>query len=86
MLYRLFAFATIIAQIYYGSIAIGYLSDKKIPQLIYSVVSVACTVTGAVISSPVMWAMADIIIGIMTAVNCIVIILLRRRLVLYRMR
>ena len=76
----LFAFATIIAQIYYGIISIEYLTKRKIPQVIYSVLSVAVTVMGSVVSSPVMWNLADIIIGIMTAVNCSVIIILRRRL------
>ncbi len=76
----LFAFATIIAQIYYGVISIGYLTSKKTPQIIYSILSVGCAIGGSVISSPVMWLSADIIIGIMTAVNCIVIVLLRSRL------
>lgn len=73
----LFAYATILAQLYYGNIAIGYLSNKKRIRFIYSVVSVACTVIGAMISAPVVWLSADIIIGMMTVVNCIVIILLR---------
>lgn len=76
----LFAFATIIAQIYYGVISIGYISAKKTPQIIYYILSVGCAIIGSVISSPVMWLTADLIIGIMTAVNCIVIILLRSRL------
>ncbi|MBE6625821.1 MAG: alanine:cation symporter family protein [Ruminococcaceae bacterium] len=76
----LFAFATIIAQIYYGVISIGYLTSRKIPQIIYFALSAACAVLGSVISSPVMWLSADLIIGIMTAVNCTVIILLRSRL------
>lgn len=76
----LFAFATIIAQIYYGVISVGYLTKRKIPQVIYSVLSVAVTVAGSVVSSPVMWNLADVIIGIMTAVNCFVIIILRSRL------
>ena len=76
----LFAFATIIAQIYYGVVSIGYMTKKKIPQIIYYLLSVGCAVAGSVISSPVMWLAADLIIGIMTAVNCTVIILLRSRL------
>ena len=76
----LFAFGTIIAQIYYGVISIAYISDKKTPQIIYYILSVGCAIIGSVISSPVMWLSADLIIGVMTAVNCIIIILLRSRL------
>lgn len=76
----LFAYSTVIAQLYYGTIAIRYFSDKKIPQVIYSVISVGACVLGSVISAPVMWTIADLLIGTMTAVNCEVIIMCRRRL------
>ena len=76
----LFAYATIIAQLYYGVVAVGYFSGRKTPRLIYSVLSLSSCVAGSVMTAPVMWTLADTIIGIMTAVNCIVIILLRRRL------
>lgn len=76
----LFAYATIIAQIYYGTIAIGYITDKKAPRMVYYFLSVFCAVIGSVISSRVMWLSTDIILGIMTALNCVVIILLRRDL------
>lgn len=74
----LFAYATIIAQIYYGTIAIEYISDKKAPKYVYYALSVVCAVIGAVISSEVMWLSADIILGVMTVSNCAVIILLRK--------
>ena len=76
----LFAFSTVIAQIYYGTAAIRYLSGKRAPQVIYTALSVICACAGSVISSPVMWMLADGIIGIMTAVNCGVLIILRRRI------
>lgn len=75
----LFAYGTIIAQIYYGTVAIGYLTRKKVPMLVYYALSAVCTVAGSVIASPVMWTLADIIIGIMTVINCAVLILLRRQ-------
>ncbi len=77
----LFAFSTVIAQIYYGTAAIGYLSGKCLPRILYAVLSVTCACLGSMISSPVMWILADGIIGIMTAVNCCVLIRLRRRIV-----
>ena len=76
----LFAYSTLIAQYYYGIAAVNYLTDKKIPRVIYSCLSIGCAVLGSVISAPVMWTLADLIIGIMTAVNCAVVIMLRRRL------
>ena len=77
----LFAFSTVIAQIYYGNAAIRYLSGKRLPRILYTLLSVICACAGSVISSPVMWMLADGIIGIMTAVNCGVLIRLRRRIV-----
>ncbi len=76
----LFAYATIIAQIYYGTVAIGYLTQKKLPLFLYYTASAFCTIIGAVISSPVMWTLADVIIGVMTVINCIVLLLLRNQL------
>ena len=76
----LFAYSTVIAQIYYGTVAVGFFSSKKTPRVIYSVLSVGSCVLGSVITAPVMWTLADTLIGIMTAVNCAVIIMLRRRL------
>lgn len=75
----LFAYGTIIAQIYYGTVAIRYLTRKKVPMLVYYALSAVCTVVGSVIASPVMWTLADVIIGIMTVINCAVLILLRRQ-------
>lgn len=74
----LFAYATILAQLYYGTIALGYLSNKKGLQIAYSALSVIAVTAGSVISAPAVWLAADLVIGMMTAVNCIVIILLRR--------
>ena len=74
----LFAYATILAQIYYGTAAIRYLTAKKLPLLLYFVLSAGSTVLGAVIPSPLMWTLADLLLGLMTVLNGIVLILLRR--------
>lgn len=74
----LFAYAAILAQIYYGTVALGYLTKKRIPLLLYCVLSAFCAVAGSIISAPVMWTLADIILGLMTVCNCTVLILLRR--------
>ncbi len=76
----LFAYAAIIAQLYYGSTAIRYLTTKKLPLLLYYAASAGCTIVGTVLFPPLMWTMADIVIGLMTVVNCVVLIVLRREL------
>ncbi|MBE6541881.1 MAG: sodium:alanine symporter family protein [Ruminococcaceae bacterium] len=76
----LFAYATIIAQFYYGMAGINYLTNKKWLRIVYSALSVICAVAGSVISAEAMWLSADIIIGIMTSANCIFIIILRKDL------
>ena len=74
----LFAFGTMLAQLYYGTTALGYLTAKKEPRILYSLLSAVCPLVGAGISAPVLWLSADLILGIMTVVNCSVLILLRR--------
>ena len=74
----LFAYATIIAQIYYGTVAIGYLSQKKKWRVVYYILSVVCTVIGSVVSSELMWMGADALLGTMTVLNCLALLFLRR--------
>ena len=76
----LFAYSTIIAQFYYGCHAIRFLSSKKEPQLIFCAITAVTVMLGVFLDSPVVWFFADIIIGIMTTLNCLIIILLRREL------
>ncbi len=75
----MFAYATIIAQIYYGYSAIKYLTDKKLPLYIYYALSVITAVVGSKVTPPVMWMLADLIIGTMTVINCLTLISLRKR-------
>lgn len=74
----LFAYATIIAQIYYGTTAIRFLTKKKLPLFLYFFASAGSTVAGAVVSAPILWTLADLLIGVMTVINCVVLILLRK--------
>lgn len=76
----LFAYSTVIAQLYYGWVALGYFGRKKTPRVIYSVITPLACIVGSVMTSDAMWLTADLLIGTMTAVNCGVVILLRRRL------
>ncbi len=76
----LFSYSTIIAQIYYGRASIEYLTKSKILLYIYYICSVATTVVGSIISPGIMWTLADIVIGLMTIINCSVIIILRKKI------
>ncbi len=75
----LFAFATLIAQLYYGDIAIGYFTDSKIPRRVFVGLSVVLCYMGSVIKPGVIWIWADIIIGVMTVTNTVVLLVLRNQ-------
>lgn len=74
----LFAFATMTAQLYYGSVAVRYFSDSKIAPLIYTVAAVFAAFFGSATSPEAMWLAADLIVGSMTVINTTVLIFLRR--------
>lgn len=72
----LFAFATIIAQFYYGRIAIGYLSGSRAARAAYGVAVTAVAAAGGMINPGIMWELADVTIGIMTVINVSVLLAL----------
>lgn len=76
----LFAYASIIAQLYYGIVAIESITKKRCAVRLYYFISVCCTIIGSITGSSVMWISADLLIGLMTVMNCTVLILLRRQL------
>ena len=76
----LFAYSSIIAQYYYGCQAVRFLSRRKEPQIIFGIITAATSFAGAFLYSPTVWMTADMIIGLMTAVNCGILIILRREL------
>lgn len=65
----LFAFATVICQTQYGTVAIGYFTRKKIPYRLYLVLCATASIGGTVISEGLMWQTADLIVSLMTALN-----------------
>ncbi len=75
-----FAYATILAQMYYGSTAIGYFTKAKLPQVLYSLLALFCVFAGAVMEPGIMWRLADGIVCIMTCLNTMVLLLLRREI------
>jgi len=75
-----FAFATILAQMYYGFTAIGYFTQKKWAGSIYAVITVCCVFIGAVMDTETMWSLADGIIGGMTCMNTAILICMRKEI------
>ena len=73
----LFAYASIIAQIYYGLTAVCFLTEDRKAERAFLALSVLMPAVGAYISSGLMWLTADLLLGVMTAVNCSVLLLLR---------
>lgn len=76
----LFAFATIIAQLYYGAVAIGYFTESKLPYIVYIILAVSASIYGSVMSDSSMWIAADLTVGVMTVINVTVLLMLRREL------
>ncbi len=76
----LFAYATILAQLYYGKVAIGYFTTHVWPVRIYGCVALGTVLLGAVIDSGIMWGIADTVIAVMTMMTTGVLLLLRREI------
>lgn len=64
-----FAYATVLCQYFYGIRSLTYLSNKKILRRVYAAVFLLIIMTGAVITSEMMWQISDLIIGILTGIN-----------------
>jgi AGCS family alanine or glycine:cation symporter len=75
-----FGFATILCWAYYGLECIAYLTKRKVFSFIYVLFFVACIIYGSVIAPQSIWGMADFAIGIMTSINIIMLIFMRREL------
>ena len=76
----LFAFATIIAQLYYGSVAIRYFTRSKVVYRLYVVLAAAAALIGAGIAPERMWIAADLTVGIMTSINTVVLLRMRHEI------
>lgn len=65
----LFALATVVCQSYYGICAIEYFTDARSARFLYIAFFAASSVIGSIISSGVMWQLADLIIALLTVIN-----------------
>ncbi len=73
-----FAFATVICWAHYGMESVMYLNKSKIVLKIFIIIYSFSVFLGAVISSDIIWEVADFAIGAMTVINVIVICLMSR--------
>lgn len=70
----LFAFATVICQGAYGSVALKYLGGGSRVRYAYLLLSSAACILGTVIPDGSMWQAADLVISLMTVINIICLI------------
>lgn len=77
----LFAYATILAQLYYGITALRYFCHSRIMEWFYRLLTVAVVVVGCVMDGERMWQIADGLIGVMTCMNTAVLLMMRREIV-----
>ena len=76
-----FAVATVLCQYYYGAESLGYLTSRKIASAIYTIVFFAAIFYGSVAKSDGIWRVTDLTVGIMTIINCGVLLCLNKEIV-----
>ena len=70
----LFAYATVICQTGYGTVALQSITKRKSFFYCYIALSFTATVFGAIISQKIMWQAADLVISLMTVLNVLCLI------------
>ncbi len=76
----LFAYATLLAQQYYGQVAIGYFTRSSLIRRSYTILSSAAAFWGTIMNVKTMWTAADIVVGIMTTINVLILLFLSREI------
>lgn len=72
-----FALATVICQSYYGVEALSFVTKgKRCAKTVYIMFASACAILGSVMSSSLMWQIADLQISVMTIINTLVVFVL----------
>lgn len=80
----MFALATVISQSYYGVEALGFIRGGRLSRGIYITLAAACAVMGSVISSGLMWQLADLQIALLTVFNSLAVFILSDEVVPFR--
>ena len=65
----LFAYSSILGNYYYGETNIGYMKNSSIGLFIYRIVVLLMVLFGALASFDLVWALADLTMGIMALIN-----------------
>jgi len=76
-----FAVATVLCQYYYGAESLGYLTSRKSASAIYTIVFFAAIFYGSVAKSNGIWQVTDLTVGVMTIINCCVLLYLNKEIV-----
>ena len=76
-----FAAATVLCQYYYGMESLGYLTEKKSAVTVYTVMFFAAIFYGGIAKSDSVWQVTDLTVGVMTVINCSVLLRLSRDVV-----
>lgn len=65
----IFAFATIVGWAHYGKVSLSYLTESKKMQKLYVILYSFCCLPAVFITSDTVWALTDLVLGIMTFIN-----------------
>jgi AGCS family alanine or glycine:cation symporter len=74
----LFGLATVLCWAHYGMEGIKYFSRSSTARYIFTVAYVCSVLLGAVISTDTIWEVADLSIGVMTAINITALLFMSR--------
>ena len=75
----LFGFTSIVANTYYGESSLRFIHNSDALVTVYRLAVLVMVYWGAVGSLPVVWAIADITMGVMAFINLIAILILSRQ-------
>lgn len=74
----LFALASVVAWSYYGTSALSYFTKRKATQTVYLFLYGSISALSFLLSSDLLWEITDLAIGIMTILNTLSVLALRR--------
>jgi AGCS family alanine or glycine:cation symporter len=75
-----FAYATVITWAYYGERCCLYLFRSPRAGRVFSVIFCASLILGAVAAPTLVWELADLVVSLMTLINCAVLLYLWREI------
>ncbi len=75
-----FGFATVVCWSHYGVVCIEYISKKRWTKRIFVAIYLIFAALGGIASSEIVWLTADMAVGIMTLINLIVLVFMRKEI------